>query len=69
MYKPSKAAAEAHFTTQQKQIKQIQKDKDKAREERMNRMARLKALRVSQEDVGKEASEPDASNSPASDPR
>ncbi|MDH3241760.1 MAG: hypothetical protein OEO83_13965 [Alphaproteobacteria bacterium] len=69
MYKPSRAAAEAHFTTKQKQIKQIQKEKDKAREERMNRMARLKAQRLSQEGAGEDTAEPEATNSPVSDPR
>ena len=68
MYKPSRAAAEAHFTTKQKQNKQIQKEKDKAREERKVRMAKLRALRLSQEDGGKEAADPEALKSAASNP-
>lgn len=54
MYKPSQAAAEAHFTLKQKQNKQIQKEKKKARQERLDRMARLRALRVSQDQSGEE---------------
>jgi hypothetical protein len=59
MYKPSRAAADAHFTTKQKQNKQIQKEKDKEREERKVRMAKLRALRLSQEVAGVEVSEPE----------
>jgi hypothetical protein len=58
MYKPSRAAADAHFTTKQKQNKQIQKEKDKEREERKVRMAKLRALRLSQEAAGAEPEGP-----------
>jgi hypothetical protein len=49
MYKSPRADAEALFTSRQKQHNQVQKEKDKARQDRIEQMARLKAKRLSQD--------------------
>ncbi len=57
MLKSAKSRAEEHFTATQKKDKQILKEKEKARQEIAERVARLRALRLAKEAADKEAAE------------
>ena len=64
-----KSRAEQQFAATQKKAKQVQKDKDKARREMEERVAKLKALRLAKEAADKEAAEaPDAGKAAAKNP-
>jgi hypothetical protein len=55
MLKSGKSRAEEQFAATQKKAKQAIKEQDKARQERAESMARLRALRLAKETADKEA--------------
>ena len=55
MLKSVKSKAEEQFAATQKRAKQALKEKDKARQDRTESMARLRALRLAREAANKEA--------------
>ena len=57
MLKSVKSRAEEHFTATQKKEKLALKEKEKARQERQEHTARLRALRLAKEAADKEAAE------------
>ena len=54
MLKSVKSRAEEQFAASQKKIKQVQKEKDKEGQERAEKVARLRALRLAKEASDKE---------------
>ena len=57
MLKSAKSRAEEHFTATQKKDKQILKEKEKARQEKADHVASLRALRLAKEAADKKAAE------------
>ncbi len=57
MLKSAKMRAEEHFTATQKKDKQALKEKERARQERTEHVASLRALRLAKEAADKEAVE------------
>ncbi len=55
MLNPRKSKAEQQFAAAQKQNKKISKEKNKARQQQAEKMARLRALRLAKEAADKEA--------------
>ncbi|MDP6788865.1 MAG: hypothetical protein QGI13_17295 [Rhodospirillales bacterium] len=60
MQKTVKSRAEEQFTATQKKDEKILKDKEKARRERAESVARLRGLRLAKEAADKEAAEAEA---------
>jgi len=65
MLKTVKSRSEEQFTATQKKDKKVLKDKEKARQERSEYVARLRSLRLAKEVVDKEAAEAEAKKKPA----
>ncbi len=65
MYKSVKSMAEEQFAATQKKAKQTLTEKEKARRERVDQVARLRALRLAKETAYKEAAEEADSKSPS----
>jgi len=65
MLKTVKSRAEEQFTATQKKDKKVLKDKEKARQERLEYVARLRSLRLAKEALDKEAAEAEAKKKPA----
>ena len=59
MWKPGRSAAEQKFAAAQKQDKKLLKQKEKREQERDERMARLRALRLGKEAAGSGSDETD----------
>ncbi len=57
MYQSVRSRAEEQFAATQKKDKQARKEKEKARQERAEHVASLRALRLAKEAVDKEAAE------------
>jgi colicin import membrane protein len=57
MSKSSRSKAEEQFAATQKKAKQVQKEKERAWQERTEHMAKLRALRLAKEAADKEAAE------------
>ena len=57
MSKLSRSKAEEQFAATQKKAKQVQKEKERAWQERTEHMAKLRALRLAKEAADKEAAE------------
>ena len=57
MLKSAKSRAEEHFTATQKKDKQVLKEKEKARQEKADHVAGLRALRLAKEAADKKAAE------------
>ena len=57
MLKSVKARAEEQFTASQKKVKQAVKEKEKARQEKVEHVASLRALRLAKEAADKEAAQ------------
>ncbi len=57
MLKSVKSRAEEQFAATQKKDKQVLNEKEKARQERTEHVARLRALRLAKEAADKEAAE------------
>ena len=55
MLKSVKSRAEEQFAASQKKVKMVQKEKDKAGQERVEKVARLRALRLAKEASDKES--------------
>ncbi len=55
MLKSVKSRAEEQFAATQKKDKQVLKEKEKARQERAEQVAKLRALRLAKEAADKEA--------------
>ena len=64
MLKTVKSRAEEQFTSTQKKDKKALKDKEKARQERLEYVARLRSLRLAKEALDKEAAEAEAKKKP-----
>jgi hypothetical protein len=67
MLKTVKSRAEEQFTSTQKKDKKALKDKEKARQERLEYVARLRSLRLAKEALDKEAAEAEAKKKPSAD--
>jgi hypothetical protein len=65
MLKTVKSRAEEQFTSTQKKDKKALKDKEKARQERSEYVARLRSLRLAKEALDKETAEAEAKKKPA----
>jgi|TARA_Y100000031_G_scaffold148324_1_gene184489 colicin import membrane protein len=57
LWKSAKSRTEKQFTATQKRDKQILKEREKARREKAEHVAKLRALRLAKEAADKEASE------------
>ncbi len=55
MLKSVRSRAEEQFAASQKELKLVQKEKDKAGQERVEKVARLRALRLAKEASDKES--------------
>ncbi len=55
MLKSVRSRAEEQFAASQKELKLVQKEKDKAGQERAEKVARLRALRLAKEASDKES--------------
>jgi len=55
MLKSVRSRAEEQFAASQKKVKLVQKEKDKAGQERVEKVARLRALRLAKEASDKES--------------
>ena len=55
MLKAVRSRAEEQFAASQKELKLVQKEKDKAGQERAEKVARLRALRLAKEASDKES--------------
>ena len=66
MYKSVKSMAEEQFAAIQKKAKQTLTEKEKARQERAEHVAKLRALRLAKEAADKEAAEEADSKAPSS---
>ena len=55
MLKSVRSRAEEQFVASQKELKLVQKEKDKAGQERAEKVARLRALRLAKEASDKES--------------
>jgi hypothetical protein len=65
MLKTVKSRAEEQFTATQKKDRKALKDKEKARQDRAESVARLRGLRLAKEAVDKEAAEAEAKKKPS----
>ncbi|HJO97147.1 MAG TPA: hypothetical protein QF891_04055, partial [Rhodospirillales bacterium] len=65
MLKTVKSRAEEQFTATQKKDRKALKDKEKARQERADSVARLRGLRLAKEAADKEAAEAEAKKKPS----
>lgn len=65
MLKTVKSRAEERFAATQKKDTQVQKEKEKARQETADHVARLRGLRLAKEAVDKEAAENEAAEKAA----
>ncbi|NIA68763.1 hypothetical protein HBA54_09185 [Pelagibius litoralis] len=57
MWKPGKTKAEEQFAATQKKAKQVVREKEKLEQERSDRMAKLRALRLAKEAADEQAAE------------
>lgn len=65
MYKSAKSRAEEKFAASQKKSKKYLKEKEQARQERAEKMARLRALRLANESAHRETAKTPDSKAPS----